>query len=202
MLRKLLNRRWFQLALATGLLALLVGAYLTWPIYRQKRLIDEIQSLGGGWSVEMKDVWLLEKIDEIFESNWIYGPGTMRGVNLGQTSIDDAFLAKIEHLTGLRTLDLYSTKITDDALRHLAAMPELALIDLNDTRITDDGLARLASLHRLEILKCARTAITDAGVMHLRGFRNLEVLDVTGTAVTDAGLAELKKQYPRLEVHR
>ncbi len=140
-------------------------------------------------------------------------------LNLGETSITDADLRRIEGMTQLRQLSLsYAPNVTDAGLKRLLnaltnleelylektnitdaglecvnALPRLRKLDLYCTKITNDGLRHLKGRRRLEELSIGYIRITDVGLEHLKSLTNLQCLDVAGpNGLTDAGLRYLR----------
>jgi hypothetical protein len=71
---------------------------------------------------------------------------------LSGTKVEDASLAHLARLKGLKSLLLEDTPITDAGLVHLAGLPGLKSLNLANTRVTDEGVARLQkAMPRLRI---------------------------------------------------
>lgn len=108
------------------------------------------------------------------------------------TSVDDAQLAHIRHLTGLRELQLSRhPSITDAGLIHLRALRALQIVKLHKTGITDAGLSSLRDATALHTLELSSTGVTGPGLAYLQAHRALRDLDLSKTGVDDAGLASL-----------
>jgi peroxiredoxin len=113
-------------------------------------------------------------------------------------TLEDAQLAHIKSLTGLRELDLRGTSVGDAGLAHLRDLKSLRKLLLSDTKVTDEGLARLKTLASLEKLNLLGTNVSDEGMKHLTKLPRLRWPNLYGTKVTDEGLA-LLAQCPRLD---
>lgn len=113
--------------------------------------------------------------------------------------LDDAEMAHLSVLTGLRFLDLSGTRITDAGLVHLQTLQELETLHIWDTDVTDTGLALIARLPNLRELGLGNTGVTDAGLSELRALTRLRLLQLWGTAVTGPGLEHLH-HLPGLEI--
>src|SRR5262249_34376161 len=82
-------------------------------------------------------------------------------------------------------VDLSNTWVTDADLAKVARLPHLQSIKLSYTRITDLGLERLAPLRDVTTLNLYYAeSVTDQGIAHLKHWKNLEHLDLRGTKVT------------------
>jgi len=90
--------------------------------------------------------------------------------------VRDEDLASLEHLSGLRELDLHE-------------MP-----------VTDAGLSRARNLRNLERLDLAETDITDAGLPYLRALSHLNYLNVKHTKVTEAAVDRLRQALPNATI--
>lgn len=122
------------------------------------------------------------------------GPFTVVKVSLqGIQKVNDADMARLTALSGLKHLYLHGTGITDAGLAKLARVQTLGELHLHGTQVTDAGLKHLSGLKHLFLLYLYKTRITDAGLNHLTGLPNLRYLSLNQTQVTDAGLVTLSK---------
>jgi Leucine Rich repeats (2 copies)/Leucine Rich repeat len=198
-------RRWIPVSLRMlALLLAIVGVFAGREgvrMYRQQIAIREIEQ-AGGTIVETEDGgpdWLRyilgDRCMQVFD--------TVVTVNLDQSTITDAGLAKLEVLTGLRSLDLAHTEVTDAGLASVRPLRDLRGINLNETGVTDAALIQLKELPNLQFLYLSETRVTDAGLAHLTSLPNLERIDLYGTQVGDAGLLHLYglTKLRRLEIH-
>jgi len=105
--------------------------------------------------------------------------------------VTNGAIAYLQHLTGLRGLELWETNIGDEALQYLRQLSNLRWLDLGDTKITDDGLPHLSGLYLLKELALLNDRITDKGLPHLVVLASLERLDLMKTPLTDEGVETL-----------
>jgi len=181
----------FWLFLATLVLVVVaIALQFAMPIFRQQTVIHEIELLGGNVETrprgpEWLREWLGEERMELFDK--------VICVDLSDTQVTDAWLARLTGLTELTVLSLNRTKVTDKGLMRVTGMRNLEAISLNQTLITNVGLMHLHGLTGLRSLDLGRTEINDAGLVELQGFTSLEDLDLGGTDVTNAGLQHLKR---------
>lgn len=66
-------------------------------------------------------------------------------LDLHDTTIDDAGVARLSGMKELRSLNLYGTDVSDKSIQVLATLPRLANLYLWQTKVTEDGAARLAA---------------------------------------------------------
>jgi len=76
------------------------------------------------------------------------------------------------------------------ALEHLTGLKEL---DLSQTTVSDAGLAKLAGLKQLQVLKLAGTLVEGKGMGQLTGLTGLRELDLSGSRVDDEVLSHAGK---------
>ena len=132
--------------------------------------IDE----SGKLKVKIKK-WDINRVKEFFVE---YG-ANLTSLNLGNTGITNAGLAKLESLSNLTSLGLDWCK-----------------------EITDAGLVEIAKLINLTSLNLWGTEITDAGLVEIAKLTNLTSLDLWRTEITDAGLAQFKRDCPGVRIGR
>jgi Leucine-rich repeat (LRR) protein len=122
----------------------------------------------------------------------------LRSLNLSQTKITDIGLEHLKSLRGVRELDLrYAEYITDAGIAYLKGWKDLERLDLRGTRITSRALEHVAGLTRLRSLDVAFTDVSDDGLEFLTGIEKLESLAIGGNRMSGAGLP-LLKQLPAL----
>lgn len=90
--------------------------------------------------------------------------------------VEDTDLASLEHLAGLRKLEL----------------PDLP--------ISDAGLSHMVNLHHLARLNLAGTDITDSGLKYMEGLTGLKYLDVRHTRVTATAIGQLRQFLPHCTI--
>jgi serine/threonine protein kinase/Leucine-rich repeat (LRR) protein len=111
-------------------------------------------------------------------------------------AIDDAGLAHLETLQGLRSLGLRSAKITDASLERLARLTALESLDLEGTPITDEGVEKLVPLPRLAKLSLNRTGVSDGVTTILAQMKSLRSVALLGTPVTPESIRTLRAALP------
>lgn len=116
---------------------------------------------------------------------------------LARSGIDDHQLKNIEHLSGLKSMQLGFTHITDEGLRSLGGFNQLGNLLLTGTNITDDGLAHLGGLMALTQLGLARTKVTHRGIRALSSLSNINGFRLSPTALTQEMVDSLK-EFPNL----
>ena len=83
--------------------------------------------------------------------------GETIGVDLSNTWVTDADLAKLSRLSQLQNINLAYTKITDQGLEHLAPLKNVKVLDLYYAEsVTDLGIAHLKHWKNLEHSERAR----------------------------------------------
>jgi hypothetical protein len=97
-------------------------------------------------------------------------------------------------------VDLSQSWITDADLARVAALGRIERLDLSGTRISDLGLAELEPLQGVRELKLRFAEfISEGGLARLQGWRDLEALDLRGTQTRSlvfehiAGMSSLKR---------
>ena len=92
----------------------------------QQALGEEIKTLGGVYFIDKK------------------APDQgMFSVDVSGTKADDAFVAKLEKLPGLKYLKLNATPVTNAAVASIKKMKDLVSLEIGNTTITAEGLAPL-----------------------------------------------------------
>lgn len=201
--------RW-QVLLLFPLLAILVLGYIAWGQQGQQRAIADLKANGAIVRTEPVPVPFFEQIagsdfsQRVIEVYWVgrdvtqnnlaalAGVGTLRKLELTNSTIDSEGLQHLDGLRDLYALHLSGTNAGDDALPHVGRLQSLEILSLNETGITDTGLARISHLPRLERLFLNATRITDAGLEHLAGMTQLKELSLKNLPITDAGISQLK----------
>lgn len=192
------------------------------PVYRQRKTITELESLGfrfmPGWvscvelspnaSIAADDSerigQLLKRLPELLSlSIHDLRPGAGRllqplagrrltHLELTGPGVTDETLTDIAALPALTYLNVSQSNITDEGLAELAKLPGLRAIDLSDTKISGKGLARFSSLPRLWDLKLRNVPLDDGDLAALEQFPAIRVLNLRGSRVTDDGMERLR----------
>src|SRR6266567_2242428 len=118
--------------------------------------------------------------------------GEVVELNLTDTWVSDADMAKVAQLHHLRKLDLSHTKITGRGIEYLASLENVT--DLNcyfAEYLTDDGIAHIRNWKRLERLNLRGTKVTSKIFDSLAKLTSLRSLDIAFTQVSDDGFEQL-----------
>src|SRR6266550_7313628 len=125
--------------------------------------------------------------------------GEIVELDLTDTWVSDADMAKVAQLGHLRKLDLSHTKITDRGMELLAPLENVT--DLNcyyAEYLTEDGVAHLRNWKRLERLNLRGTKVTSKVFDSVAKMTNLRSLDIGFTQIEDEGFEQLSA-LPKLE---
>jgi beta-lactamase regulating signal transducer with metallopeptidase domain len=110
-----------------------------------------------------------------------------------KTPFTDKCIPYIQHLTGLKVLNLNGTAVTQQGLKLLSNMKQLEQITVPDN-LTNGGLAALVKIQSLKAIysqRLCRHRLTDQGIGLLRQLPHLEELELLGEGLTDKGLSHL-----------
>ena len=105
------------------------------------------------------------------------------------SKVDDAGLAHLAGLTGLKLLGLGSTQVKGPGLAHLKELATLEYLLLGYTDIGDDSLAHISALKSLVRLNLDSTNVTDAGLSHLSRLNNLKSLNMGRGKISGEGFS-------------
>ena len=83
-------------------------------------------------------------------------------ISLQHPDADDAWVASLKGLNGLKKLHLEKTKVTDQALDTVGGLSSLEYLNLYGTGVTDAGLGKLKNLKNLKSLYLWQTKVTEA----------------------------------------
>ena len=83
-------------------------------------------------------------------------------ISLQHPDADDAWVASLKGLNGLKKLHLEKTKITDQALDTIGGLSSLEYLNLYGTGVSDAGLDKLNNLKKLKSLYLWQTKVTEA----------------------------------------
>ncbi len=118
--------------------------------------------------------------------------GSIIGINLGDTFVNDADILDLLLFKKLRRLDLSHTRITDEGLLRLKPAGQIEDLSLLYAElITDLGINAIKGWRRLKRLNVRGTRIADETLHTVSGLSQLESLDVANTRITDDGLEHL-----------
>lgn len=116
-------------------------------------------------------------------------------------SFDDAMFAKLAPvIPQLAHVELGDTKITDASVAKLAEATNLKRVRLQKTDITDASLETLSKIPSLESINLYGTKVTNEGVMKLAALPNLKQLYLWQTEVSPETIAALKEKLPNCEI--
>ncbi len=116
-------------------------------------------------------------------------PHELESISFESCQIEDFQLRHLQHLTGLRRIDLSRTTVSEFGLVYLRGLTGLQTVILNGTETNDLGLNFLSGLN-LWHLYFKNTLVTDAGLSMLKTLPNLRNIALPH-AITDNGLAML-----------
>lgn len=123
---------------------------------RQEALISELRNAGATVIVDRID-WIRHSFgDDFAQVAEHISAVVMRGPQFGDESLD-ILIDNAYELTGMTFLDLAESRLTDAGLARLAALTHLKRLELAGTRITNHGLAALESLRALQWLGLRNT---------------------------------------------
>jgi len=118
--------------------------------------------------------------------------GSVTGVSLRGTWINDADLRRLNELPDLKTLDLSLTHITDQGMQEIKDLRGITDLSLYFAEyVTDESVAAIKGWKGLKRLNLHGTKVSDTGLEHIAGISTLESLDVGSTLMTDVGLERL-----------
>jgi hypothetical protein len=119
----------------------------------------------------------------------------LAAMEFDKTTIGDADLIPISHLTGLRYLDLEGTDTTDRGIESLGGLVNLGFLDLSHTMIKGSTIGRLAALKKLESLNIGANELTAKAIEALGSLHpaSLQRLDVSRCHINDSELPDLAK---------
>lgn len=117
--------------------------------------------------------------------------------------VDDAMLAHVSRLHGLRELNLSGTGVSDEGLVHLRAMTALENLNLGHGDMTGSGIAHLRGLPALRKLVLQWARFDDDSITLVVQLPALRDLTLLTNRVTEDGIARLarKATLERLGLH-
>ena len=133
-----------------------------------------------------------QKVDDAGLANLAGLPG-IKLLSLRNTMVSDAGLQHLASLSSMQTLLLSNTTVSDAGLKYLKGMQKLETLFLYGTQITDAGAETLAQLPSLYMLHVSSTRMTAEGLAKLQGIKNLRELGLAGTKISDADLEILRR---------
>ncbi|HEX8911083.1 MAG TPA: hypothetical protein VF796_01905 [Humisphaera sp.] len=113
---------------------------------------------------------------------------------------DAAFFEHLGHLAALESLHVISTKADDAMIAPIGKLTGLkSLRFVNNGKLTDAGLEQFAGLRQLEQFNFVGTAMTGRAFARFEGWTNLKQSSYRGSSIDDAGLALLCERFPNLQ---
>jgi hypothetical protein len=114
-------------------------------------------------------------------------------LDLADTDLTDAGMAKIAKFVKLEKLSLFYCKITNSGLRHISQLKSIQVLNLDSRDISDDGLRYLRNLNNLKALDIFSGRISDTGCIHISAISSLESLELCGGGIGDLGCTQIAK---------
>jgi Leucine-rich repeat (LRR) protein len=117
-------------------------------------------------------------------------------VSLRGVPLNEAAVAAVARIPGLRVLDLEATELGDGAMGVLGGVGTLEELTLNGTQVSDTGLAALGTLRGLKRLRLDNTYVEGMAFAGWPAGAGLEELHLLGAPVGDGamdGVARLSK---------
>jgi hypothetical protein len=178
--------------LATPLLALILGAAGAVLFVGQCARVSQMPDARQAYETRR----VHEQIEEIRR-------GESSTFSLYDTRGSDTYLAQLDSLPGLQSLDFHLTDVTDAGIEKLAKLPNLKSVSIHGGRITDKALEHLSRIATLENIELSRTGVTAHGIRDLGRLPHLRhlKLDETDENWRDARtINELRKALPATEI--
>ena len=140
---------------------------------KEQAAVNRIKTLGGRvlyiakdakeYSVAItKDSFGKTKGFTVAEAKVLGDLGNAVEISLQHPDADDAWVASLKGLNGLKKLHLEKTKITDQALDTIGGLSSLEYLNLYGTGVSDAGLGKLNNLKKLKSLYLWQTKVTEA----------------------------------------
>lgn len=117
-------------------------------------------------------------------------------LSLGNTKVQDTWIANLKPLDWLQELHLVKTRITDLSLEKLANLQSLKVLNLETTQIRGSGLTQLGKLKQLQELSLECCPLEPSHISALASCSSLMRLRLSETGLDEdnyKGLLKLKK---------
>jgi len=127
----------------------------------------------------------------------------LRELSIGGEHVTGRFIADVDQLQSLTSLQLFRSSVTSSDLAPAARLPKLESLNLLASKsIGDDGLDVLSHFKKLKSLDLGLTSVTDKGLAEVGRLTQLESLELRGCSITDAGVAHVSelKELSKLNV--
>jgi hypothetical protein len=182
------------------MLMLLVLAFGCWlgnyvrSVRDQRDAVAAIKRAGG--SVAYDRAW------DHYNPTLVHPGGGRRAADWLAKHIDFDYVANVVWVDVVPNRVRTSSNDDDATLALLGRLRGLKHLILEETSITDSGLAQLKGLSELQALDLRNTAISDAGLARLEALKSLQHIWLTGEVVSDDAVLRLEKAIPGLSIWR
>jgi hypothetical protein len=123
-------------------------------------------------------------------------------IRLDRAHVRDEDLEQLDGLEDkLLRVNLSQTSLTDAGLARLCRFERLEQLRVMSPDMTDAGLSPLKDLPRLRFLHLIGAPFGDAGLEHLQDLNELESLYLDGIQASDAAITRLVDALPKVHVH-
>lgn len=213
----------FIAALAVPIATTIVVAFL--PLYRHRRTVVELESLGFDWMPGPVPRWARNLDDSLPVYGYLAEVEAMGLRHAQPTTAADAERVEdllrrlpalsslsinvppgaeriVHPLTGrrwIRGLMLIGPGTTNQTLTDIATLPGITHLSISHSSITDTGLAELAKLTNLEEVDLSSTEISGKGLSNLSSLPRLWALDLSDVEIGDSDLKAIER-YPALRM--
>jgi hypothetical protein len=114
----------------------------------------------------------------------------------------ESVIVQLARFPQLERVNIGDSALSDAGIARLKGLTDLTMLYLQCTQVTDAGLANLSGLKNLQILDLSGTQVSDLGLAHLKRLTKLKWLSLQGTRVTETGVSDLKQARPGLTIDR
>lgn len=127
---------------------------------------------------------------------------SLKGLDLGETFIDDNTISSLPALPSLKSLDLGGAPLSGAALGHLTLdkFPNLVELSLTGGFCDDSWVPAILEMTKLQLVNFYHTRLSDHGLRGLSEHQSLRKIGIGFTYVSDHGLAEFIKLRPDIHV--
>jgi hypothetical protein len=123
-------------------------------------------------------------------------------IRLDHATVGDDDLGQLDGLENkLLRINLSQTSLTDAGLARLCRFERLEQLRVMSPGVTDAGLAPLKDIQHLRHLHLIGAPLGDAGLEHLHALSGLESLYLDGIRASDAAITRLIEALPKVHVH-
>ena len=123
-------------------------------------------------------------------------------IRLDHTAVGDDDLKQLDGLEGkLLRINLSQTSLSDAGLARLCRFERLEQLRVMSPGLTDAGLAPLKDLPHLRFLHLIGAPLGDVGLEYLHALSGLESLYLDGIQASDAAITRLIEALPKVHIH-